>query len=88
MRVLEAWMADDQVTDAANIAIRGLDGGRCVSSVRSALSLIRGVQTVEISLESGHATVYFDPEKAHPSQFPVAVQAVGFEAQLVTPEPA
>lgn len=88
MQVLEAWLAEDRATGAACVAIRGMNGRRCESSVRSALSLIRGVKAVEISLEAGQATVYYDPEKAHPSQFPVAVQAVGFEAELDVAEPA
>lgn len=84
----KAGFTDDRITEAASLNIGGMNGGRCVSKVRSALSLIRGVQNVEISLESGCATVYYDAEKAHPSQFPVAIQAVGFEAELLAPEPA
>ncbi len=87
MRLLEAWMAKGRNTEKAVIAIRGMQGKRCVSSARSALSLIRGVEAVEISLESGRATVSYDAEKADPSQFPVAVQAVGFKAELLEQEP-
>jgi Copper chaperone len=88
MRLLEAWMIrKGRNTEKAVIAIRGMQGQRCVSSARSALSLIRGVEAVEISLESGRATVSYDPERADASQFPVAVQAVGFQAEVLEQEP-
>ena len=88
MRLLEAWMIrKGRNTEKAVIAIRGMQGQRCVSSARSALSLIRGVEAVEISLESGRATVSYDPERADASQFPVAVQAVGFHAEVLEQEP-
>jgi copper chaperone len=87
MRLLEAWMAKGQNIEKAVIAIRGMQGKRCVSSARSALSLIRGVEAVEISLESGRAIVSYDAEKANPAQFPVAVQAVGFQAEVLEHEP-
>src|SRR5690606_19646055 len=58
----QAGFTGNRTTDAVNLSIGGMRGERCVSSVRSALSLIRGVQAVEVSLESGCATVYYDAE--------------------------
>lgn len=88
MQLQEAWMANRPSTEKAILAIRGMKSKRCISSARSALSLIRGVEKVEISAESGHAIVSYDAEKADPSQFPVAVQAVGFQARILERAPA
>ena len=82
MQLQESWMPEVQNKEKAVLVVEGLDGKRSLSSVRSALSLIRGVEAVDVSLESGCATVSYDPERAHASQFPIAVQAVGFRAAL------
>lgn len=85
MRLQEARMAGG--VNTAVIAIKGMKSKRCESSVRSALSLIRGVKAVDVSLPDGRAIVRYDAEKAHPSQFPVAIQAVGFQAEVLAQEP-
>jgi len=55
-----------------------------VNGVRSALSVIRGVADVEVSLESGQANVRFDPHKVIPEQFKRAVWVMGCEVERVT----
>lgn len=88
MRTRNGYSADDSSHVNAVMAIRGMVGQRCVSSVRSALTLIRGVNKVDISLETGRAAVSFDPSKAEVQQFKVAVKAVGFQADVVEHHPA
>lgn len=83
MRLQEDWMAGFKNKEKAIMRISGMCGTRCLSSAYSALSLIRGVETVEISLDTGLATVTYDPEKVNVNQFPVAIGAVGLQAEPV-----
>lgn len=90
-------MPDTQVYDllGGNNAMRTaiLEISRMTSQasengVRSALSVIRGVADVEVSLESGQAIVLFDPHKAIPEQFRKAVWVMGCKVEQVTLEGA
>ena len=84
MKMQDPWMAQAQPRlRRALVHIRGMAGVRCVSSVASALSLVPGVSQVEVSLEEALAAVSFDPRKAEPAQFCVAVRAVGFQSEVV-----
>jgi copper chaperone CopZ len=70
----------------ALVAVRGMSSARCASSVASALKYIPGVEEVAVSLETGEASICFDPRKVESEQFRTAVRAVGFDAQLVEEE--
>ncbi len=84
MKLPEQWMMDVTGSrEEAVVLIRGMKGPRCRASAHSALSLIRGVASVEVSLEGGRATVLFDPRKADADQFRVALGAVGFQAVVL-----
>lgn len=52
---------------------------RAAGTVRSALQLIGGVQSVVLSRDSRRATVTYDPGKVETQQFIRALAAVGFE---------
>lgn len=51
-------------------------------SVERKLSATPGVSKVQVSLESGTATVEYDPAKATVSQLAGAVKQLGFEVPL------
>ena len=68
----------------ANLEINGMTGRASVNGVRSALSVIRGVAGVEVSLESRQANVCFDPHKAIPEQFKKAVWVMGCEVEKIS----
>lgn len=86
MQLLEQWMKEELAPRTEVVmAIRGMQGPRCQASARSALSLIRGVEAVRVSLETGRATIYFDPRKVDATQFRVALGAVGFSAEILEP---
>ena len=87
MRIQDSYAPVEQTSVDTVMAIRGMVGQRCVSSVRSALTLIRGVKKVDVSLETGRAAVSFDPSKAELQQLKVAVKAVGFQADVVEHHP-
>src|SRR5262245_61784689 len=82
MNMLDPWMTDRKPRlSRMLISIHGMSSARCVSSVASALGLIGGVSSVEVSLP-GRAEVEFDPAKADPAQFRTAVRVVGFEPEF------
>ena len=68
----------------ANLEINGMTNPASANGVRSALSVIRGVAGVEVSLESGQANVCFDPNKAIPEQFKKAVWVMGCEVGKIS----
>lgn len=86
MHLLEQWMKDEVAPrTAAVVAIRGMSDLRSQASARSALSLIGGVEAVQVSLETAQATIYFDPRKVDAKQFRVALRAVGLSAEILEP---
>lgn len=61
------------------LGIRGMHCGGCVSSVRTVLSALPGVEHVDVSLDPGQAVVRYDEARV---QRPAMVQAIveaGFE---------
>jgi copper chaperone CopZ len=86
MQLLEQWMKEEITPRSeAVIAIRGMQEPRSQASARSALSLIKGVDAVRVSMETGRATIYFDPRKVDAKQFRVALGAVGLSAEILDP---
>ena len=68
----------------ANMEINGMTSPASAKGVHSALSVIRGVAGVKVSLESGQANVCFDPHKAIPEQFKKAVRVMGCEVEKIS----
>ncbi len=56
----------------------------CAAAARVALERAPGVDSADVSYESGKAVVVFDPEVTSPDQFIVELERMtGFEAVLV-----
>ena len=80
------------------IGVYGMTCGHCQKSVADAISSLEGVESVDVNLESGSATVIFDPEKVSLDDIKEAVRKAGYstereaeteeEAQAEIPEPA
>ncbi|HKY01178.1 MAG TPA: heavy metal-associated domain-containing protein [Burkholderiales bacterium] len=68
---------------SAMIRIWGLESPDQVSMARSALELILGVTSVEISTEAQHAHVRFDPRRVRLQQFCTALHAVELDAEIL-----
>ena len=66
--------------ETATLKVNGMTCTGCVNSVRKVLAAIDGVQSAEVSLEKGEATVVYDAARAQPAQFKRAVEDAGFEA--------
>jgi copper chaperone CopZ len=66
------------------LKVSGMTCGHCVQTVRSALTVVEGVQDVDVSLPDGRATVRAD-DGLEPSTLVSAVEQAGYGA---APAPA
>lgn len=66
--------------DTEIIRIGGLQGPACADKLDTALTAIKGVATVSVSLDTQKATVTFDPEQVSKQRLRVAVEDVGYQA--------
>jgi len=66
--------------ETIQINIEGMSCNGCVNSVTNALKGVRGVNSVEVSLEQKRATVSFDPAQCGPAQLKAAIEDAGFDA--------
>ena len=62
-------------------AIEGMSCQGCVKSVTGAISMLPGVETVDVSLERKSATVGYDAASLKPAAILAAIEAAGFEAR-------
>jgi copper chaperone len=61
------------------LKISGMTCQGCVNSVTRVLGELDGVESVNVTLEPGQATVTHDPAKASPDQLRVAIEGAGFD---------
>lgn len=62
------------------LPVTGMHCGGCVSSVKSVLSALPGVESVEVTLVPGQAIVRYDETRLDRSALVQAVGDAGFEA--------
>ncbi len=60
------------------LPVTGMTCGGCVNSVQNVLKALPGVQSVEVTLSPGQASVTFDPTQIEPAAFEQAVIDAGF----------
>ena len=60
------------------LSVTGMTCGGCVNSVQNVLKALPGVQSVEVTLTPGQASVAFDPSKVEQTQLEQAVIDAGF----------
>lgn len=70
-----------------SLNVNGMSCSACVSSVKSALRGVSGVDDVHVDLLAHQVHVTFDEERAQPSQLTTALQAAGYDV-LAGPAPA
>lgn len=61
------------------IGIGGMSCQGCVKNVSGVLRDLPGVESVEVSLEAGQASISYDPGKIGIAQFKDAVETAGFD---------
>jgi copper chaperone CopZ len=64
----------------AELKIGGMTCQGCVRSVEMKLSKVAGVDSANVNLGAGRATVEFDDSEADVDKLIAAVQQIGFEA--------
>lgn len=61
--------------------VKGMTCGGCTSSVQRAITGLKGVEKVEVTLQPGSATVEADPARVTAQQIVSTLAAMGFEAR-------
>jgi copper chaperone len=59
--------------------VQGMTCGGCVASVKRVLSALPGVQSVDVTLEPGKASVAYDPARVSVDQMRAAVENAGYD---------
>jgi len=62
------------------LTVSGMSCSACVGHVTRALQALDGVEAASVSLETGTATVTFDPDRVDPAQLVDAVDEEGYTA--------
>jgi copper chaperone CopZ len=68
--------------------IYGMTCGGCATGVRRAVSLLDGVDKVEVTLKPGSATVYADPARVTPRRIMSTISALGHLAKVHREQPS
>jgi len=68
----------------AVLSVEGMHCGSCVALIEETLVEDLGVEAAEVDLQSGRATVTFDPARHSVDDLCAAVVAAGYEASPLT----
>jgi copper chaperone CopZ len=79
-------LSEEGAMQTAHLTINGMHFDASMRSVQSALSIIRGVSDVSVSIADKEATIRYDPHKVLPRQFETAVRVVGCEVERLVVE--
>jgi copper chaperone CopZ len=77
-------MAANQAT--LDLSITGMTCGSCVRHVSEALHSVDGVAEARVDLQSGRATVAYDPASATAERMVAAVEEAGYPATVAADE--
>lgn len=69
----------------ASFAVDNMTCAACPITVRTAMSRVDGVRSVEVDFESKRATVTYDAARATPEAIAAASASAGYPARLVAP---
>jgi copper chaperone len=64
--------------ETKDLNVQGMSCQHCVHAVKSSVSALAGVDSVEVSLEKNLVTVGFDPEKASLQSIRTAIEDQGY----------
>lgn len=73
--------------EGLTLLVDGMTCASCVRRVEKALAKVEGVSSASVNLATEKATVAFDPAVASVSDLTKAVEAAGYKAEPVLPEP-
>jgi mercuric ion binding protein len=80
----QAQIAQAQLR-TASFAVDNMTCATCPIRVRTAMSRVDGVRSVEVDFASKRATVTYDAARATPEAIALASSNAGYPARLVTP---
>jgi copper chaperone len=66
------------------LKVTGMTCGHCVRSVSEAIGGLEGVESADVQLEGGRATVVYDASKVTPLDMVGAVREEGYTAEEVS----
>jgi copper chaperone CopZ len=69
-------------TQTVRMPVRGMTCGNCARSVQRKLAGTLGVVFTNVDLDSGSATVEYDPEVVRPAALAEAVRQLGYEVPV------
>jgi copper chaperone len=64
--------------ETQNLNVQGMSCQHCVHAVKSSVSALAGVDTVDVSLEKNLVTVGFDPSKTNLQSIRTAIEDQGY----------
>ena len=67
------------------IPVSGMHCDHCTSRVKTSLSQVQGVKSVDASVEKGQAVVAYEKDKVDPAQLVKRIDELGFKAGAPTP---
>jgi copper chaperone len=68
--------------DSITMKIGGMTCGGCAATVTRVLRAVKGVKSVDVSLERAAAAIEYDPGAANREQLKAAVEGAGFDASF------
>src|SRR5688572_28377687 len=76
---------DSRTTEEAALEVGGMDCASCVAHVEKALRKVAGVESAQVNLARGRASVRFDPAQTDPHALAHAVSEAGYPSTPETP---
>src|SRR5688572_8979390 len=76
---------DSRTTEEAALEVGGMDCASCVAHVEKALRQVPGVESAQVNLARGRASVRFDPAQTDPHTLAHAVSEAGYPSTPETP---
>src|SRR2546423_9920978 len=72
-------------TQEAALEVGGMDCASCIAHVEKALRNVPGVESCQVNLARGRASVRFDPDQTDPHRLATAVSEAGYPSTPETP---
>ncbi len=68
------------MNETVTLSVKGMTCGGCVASVTRVLKALPGVDSAEVALQPGEATVRYDAAKVSPAAIRAAINDAGYDA--------
>jgi mercuric ion binding protein len=81
----QAQAQNQAQTRTASFAVDKMTCATCPITVRTAMSRVAGVRSVEVDFDAKRATVSYDPARATPDAIAAASTNAGYPARLIAP---